>query len=190
VSMAVNFSARQFQQPDPGATIVRMLRDTSLDPELLELEIKESALMQDAGAASATLHDLRGLGVHISIDDFGTGYSSLGYLKRFPLEKLKIDQYFVRSVTADPSDRAITAAIIGLAHSLRLKPIAEGVETVDQLETLRALHCDKMQGFLFSRPLEVTAASRMLALQRPAHRPIITVPARLAGRLAGQPSFG
>ena len=190
ISMAVNFSARQFQHPDPAEVVRQILRETGLDPELLELELTESALMADPGVATATLNDLKRLGVHISLDDFGTGYSSLGYLKRFPLEKLKIDQFFVRSVTADPSDRAITAAIIGLAHSLRLKPIAEGVETVEQLETLRALDCSKMQGFLFSRPLEVAAASRMLALQRPAPRPMIAVPARLTGRLAGQPTFG
>jgi len=168
ISMAVNLSARQFQRQSPVAMITRALEESGLEPQFLELELTESAVMRDADIAAETLRHLTDAGVHISIDDFGTGYSSLCYLKRFPLGKLKIGDEFIRNLTVESNDRAITAAIIALARSLQLKPIAEGVETREQMEMLLALGCDRMQGYLFSRPLEAAAATRLLARQGPA----------------------
>ena len=110
--------------------------------------------MQDAETTIATLRLLKKMGVHIAIDDFGTGYSSLSYLKRFPIDSLKIDKSFVRDVTVDPDNKAIVSTIIGLAQSLKLTIVAEGVETPEQLEYLRGQHCDRMQGYLLSRPIE------------------------------------
>jgi diguanylate cyclase (GGDEF)-like protein/PAS domain S-box-containing protein len=148
-----NLSARLFQQPDLVAMVARVLDETGLDPEYLDLELTESSIMKDAEATIKTLNALKEAGVHISIDDFGTGYSSLNYLKRFPVHFLKIDQSFVRDATTEPNDAAIVMAIITLAHSLNLKVIAEGVETEEQLRFLRLLRCDEMQGYLLSRPL-------------------------------------
>jgi len=165
VSMAVNFSARQFQRQNPVKTVTRVLNETGLEPRFLELELTESVVMRDAEAASATLRQLKQIGIHLSLDDFGTGYSSLAHLKRFPLEKLKIDKLFVHSLNEDKSDRAITSAIIAMAHSLQLTPVAEGVETLAQLEALRILACDKMQGFLFSGAVTAAAAGRLLDSQ-------------------------
>jgi diguanylate cyclase (GGDEF)-like protein len=161
--VAVNLSARQFRREDLVATIERALAQNRLDPGLLELEITESAVMHDVEAAIATVRRLKALGVRIALDDFGTGYSSLSYLKRFPIERLKIDQSFVRDVTTDPDDAAICNAIIGLAHNLKLAVIAEGVETEAQMNHLRRRHCDEMQGYLFSRPLPRDEFERLLA---------------------------
>lgn len=162
IPVAVNISARQFQHHDPVAAVRRALEETRLDPEFLELELTESVLMNDATMAAESLLALKRLGTRISIDDFGTGYSSLAYLTRFPLEKLKIDRAFIQTITLDRQDRAVTSAIIALAHSLDLKPVAEGVETVEQLNTLRALNCDRIQGYFFSKPLTPSAATRLL----------------------------
>jgi EAL domain-containing protein (putative c-di-GMP-specific phosphodiesterase class I) len=165
VGIAVNFSARQFQRQSPVKMVTRVLAETGLPPELLELELTESAVMRDAEAASATLRQLKQLGIHLSLDDFGTGYSSLSHLKRFPLEKLKIDKLFVGSLTVDANDRAITSAIIAMARSLQLEPLAEGVETMAQLDALRNLGCDMMQGFLFSGAVTPAAAAKLLTRQ-------------------------
>ncbi|GAB3548463.1 hypothetical protein GCM10027343_28870 [Noviherbaspirillum agri] len=153
VRVAVNLSARQFYQQDLVATIKSVLDETGIAPHLLELELTESMMMNDVEHAVMLMHELKGLGVHLSIDDFGTGYSSLAYLKRFPIDLLKIDQSFVRDITVDPDDAAIVLSIISLAHSLRLKVIAEGVETQAQLAYLREHGCDYMQGYYFSKPL-------------------------------------
>ncbi|HJX85289.1 MAG TPA: EAL domain-containing protein, partial [Candidatus Angelobacter sp.] len=155
--VAVNLSPRQFQQPDLLAMVERALKESQLDPNSLELEITESSVMRSTESAIVTMKALKTMGVHLAIDDFGSGYSSLAYLKRFPIDCLKIDQSFVRDVTGDPNDAAIVMAVITLAHSLNLSVVAEGVETEEQLRFLRLLRCDEMQGYLFSRPLDAEA---------------------------------
>ena len=169
--VAVNLSARQFGECNLMQLVDTVLEDVGLDAQYLELEITESLLMENPEAAADTLHKLRARGVHLSIDDFGTGYSSLSYLKRFSLDKLKIDRSFVRDITIDPDDAAIATAIIAMAHRLKLKVIAEGVETEDQLSYLRSHHCDEMQGFLFSKPLPADECECLLRT-----RPVFDLP--------------
>lgn len=152
--ISVNLSAKQFAQRDLGEIISGILERTGLDPDALELEVTESLLMEDTEESNLKLRQLKAdRGVRVSIDDFGIGYSSLAYLKRFPLDVLKIDRSFVRDLTVDPDDAAIVSAIVALARNLRLKVIAEGVETAAQLEYLRRQSCDEAQGYYFSRPL-------------------------------------
>jgi len=151
--VSVNLSPRQFGQKDLVETLRRILADTGQPARLLELEITESTLMHDIDETRAKLEEIAAMGVRLAIDDFGTGYSSLSYLKRFPVHKLKIDQSFVRDLTVDPEDAAIVTAIIGLARSLGLDILAEGVETREQLDVLLGLGCEKFQGYLFARPL-------------------------------------
>jgi diguanylate cyclase (GGDEF)-like protein/PAS domain S-box-containing protein len=153
VRLAVNLSARQFQQQDLIRSVFFAVRDAGLVPGRLELEITESAAMQNVDRTIGMLHGLRDMGVRISMDDFGTGHSSLSYLKRFPIDAVKVDQSFVRDMTSDPSDAAIVRAIVAMAHSLGLNVVAEGVETPAQAEFLRRIGCDEMQGFLVGRPL-------------------------------------
>jgi len=141
---------------------VRAVRDNNIDPALLEFELTESLLMSHAQKSVAILQRLKKLGIGLSMDDFGTGFSSLAYLKRFPIDTLKIDRAFVRDVTVNSDDDAITLAIIAMAHNLKLKVIAEGVETVEQLRFLRAHECDEAQGFYFSRPLPAMQISKLL----------------------------
>jgi EAL domain-containing protein (putative c-di-GMP-specific phosphodiesterase class I) len=160
--ISINLSARQFQQQDLEKLIGKTLEATRIDPRLLELELTESVLMKEAETAASTLGNLKAFGVQISMDDFGTGYSSLAYLKRFPLDVLKIDRAFIRDVTSDADDATITVAMINLAHSLGLKVVAEGVETSAQLEFLKAHGCDEMQGYIFSRPLPLEGALQAL----------------------------
>lgn len=153
VMMTVNFSSHQFNQKKLGDTVKQILDEIGFSPEYLTLEITESVLMKNADETIRTLHDLSTMGIHLAIDDFGTGYSSLNYLKRFPIDTIKIDKSFVHDITADPDDAAIVKAIIAMAHALSLKVIAEGVETEEQLAFLRGSHCDAVQGYLFDRPL-------------------------------------
>ena len=160
--IAVNISGVQFRQPDLLETIANALASSGLHPECLEIEITESVIMQDPSAMIVLLEKLSAMGVHVSIDDFGTGYSSLSYLKRFPLDKLKIDRSFIRDISSDTEDAAITRAIIGLAHNLRLKVVAEGVETREQLEFLRSLGCDEYQGYFKSKPLPAAEFQRLV----------------------------
>jgi len=160
--VTVNLSARQFQQKDFEATVRHILRSASVDPSLVQFELTESLLMSDPEGAARTLRGLKDSGVKISVDDFGTGYSSLAYLKRFPIDALKIDYSFVRDITTDPEDAMITLAIIGLAHNLKLKVVAEGVETQEQLELLAANGCDEIQGYRFSEPTTPDECARML----------------------------
>jgi diguanylate cyclase (GGDEF)-like protein/PAS domain S-box-containing protein len=160
--VSINISGLQFKQPSFVRTVDKVLQDTGLNPQYLELEVTESILMETTEAAIQTLNELKSMGVRISIDDFGTGYSSLSYLKRFPIDTLKIDRSFVRDVTSDPDDKAIINAIIALARSLNLKVIAEGVETIQQLVCLHEQGSDGMQGYLFSPPLPKESLTQLL----------------------------
>jgi diguanylate cyclase (GGDEF)-like protein len=153
IPIAVNISARQFHDRDLSQTVIRILEETGLSPKYLELELTESSIMQSAEFAAKMLNRLKGMGINISIDDFGTGFSSLASLKRLPIDALKIDQSFVREATSDPDDAALVMAIITLGHNLRLKVVAEGVETEDQLRFLQLLRCDEIQGFFYSKPV-------------------------------------
>jgi diguanylate cyclase (GGDEF)-like protein len=151
--VAVNLSARQFHEQDIPAVARQALLDSGLEAHLLELEVTESMVMRNVNDAVATLFELKDTGMSLAMDDFGTGYSSLSYLKRFAIDKLKIDQSFVRDLATDPNDAAIANAIIALAHSLNLEVIAEGVETAEQLAFLQQNGCDAIQGYYFSKPL-------------------------------------
>ena len=162
LSVAVNLSPRQFRQQNIAALIQECLQETGLDPHYLELEITESMVMQDVDRVTTVLAELKRLGVTLAMDDFGTGYSSLGYLKRFPFDKLKIDQSFIRDITSEPNNAAIAKAVIAMARSLRMKVIAEGVETQGQLNYLTRHGCDEIQGYLFSRPVPADAFERLL----------------------------
>ncbi|BCB27240.1 hypothetical protein SKTS_21260 [Sulfurimicrobium lacus] len=153
IRVGVNLSSRQFNQNNLDEVVASALRDTGLPPSCLELELTERTIMHDAENTVTILNKLRALGVQISIDDFGTGYSSLSYLKRFPIDRIKIDQSFVREITSNPEDAAISQAIISLSHSLNIKTVAEGVETAEQQEFLRSRLCDEIQGFHFSHPV-------------------------------------
>ncbi|MCU1244227.1 MAG: sensor diguanylate cyclase/phosphodiesterase, partial [Acidobacteria bacterium] len=153
LSLAVNLSVTQLQQADLVPRVHDVLAETGLPPRLLELEITESSAMQSPEGSIRTLYELKKLGIRISLDDFGTGHSSLSYLKRFPIDTLKIDQSFVRDITSDPDTAAIVTAIIAMAHSLRLKVIAEGVEFTDQANFLKRYGCDQMQGYLIRAPV-------------------------------------
>jgi len=160
--MAVNISARQFQHPGFIDLVEEILAETGLPAEYLELEITESVAMHDAERTTATLHALRAVGIHLSIDDFGTGFSSLAYLRRFPLSKLKVDQSFVRNLNVSEHDTSIARTVILLGHSLKLTVIAEGVETKEQLDVLRHMGCEEMQGYYFSRPVPAADLSALL----------------------------
>ncbi|WP_176560165.1 putative bifunctional diguanylate cyclase/phosphodiesterase [Brevibacillus dissolubilis] len=162
IRIGVNLSAYQFQLEDIVERVSRILKQTAMNPKYLELEITESIAMYNVERVIKTLHELKLLGVQIAIDDFGTGYSSLSYLKLFPIDRLKIDRTFVNDITQNEDDAAIAASIIGMAHSLKLQVIAEGVETTDQLDFLANRNCDEMQGFFFSRPLGAEEAGRLL----------------------------
>jgi diguanylate cyclase (GGDEF)-like protein/PAS domain S-box-containing protein len=164
--VAVNLSARQFQQPDLVDLVKSALEETGLPARCLDLEITETNAMQNAEATIAVLRELKALGVRVSIDDFGIGYSSLSYLKRLPIDTLKIDQSFVRDITTDPDDAAIATAVIALAHTLKLRVVAEGVENEEQLAFLTARSCDRMQGYLFSHPLPARECTAFLAKSR------------------------
>lgn len=161
--MSVNLSARQFREPDLAETVRETLALTGLPPSWLELEITETALMENGERTCRMLQELKTMGVKLAVDDFGTGYSSLNYLKHFPIDRLKIDRSFVRDLTVNSEDAAIAEAIIALGHTLRLRVIAEGVETREQLEFLREHRCDEMQGFYFCRPETQEVFSNMLA---------------------------
>ncbi|MBC7964132.1 MAG: EAL domain-containing protein, partial [Steroidobacteraceae bacterium] len=166
LTVAVNLSVRQFRQQNIAGLIGQLLLETGLDPRYLELEITESMVMQDVERVTAILKELKDMGISLAMDDFGTGYSSLGYLKRFPFDKLKIDQSFVRDITSDPDNAAIATAVIAMAHSLHLKVIAEGVETEGQLNYLRSHGCDEMQGYYFSRPVPALEFEQLLRENR------------------------
>ena len=172
IPVAVNLAEASFRQPHMERTVLDVLQESGLSSSYLELELTERTVMEDAQTTIATLKRLKDAGVLLSIDDFGTGYSSLAYLKRFPIDKLKIDASFIRHVTTDSDDAAITRSIVGLGHSLRRQVVAEGVETQEQLVFLRAEGCDVLQGYRFSPPLPAGEFAELLAggampLQRP-----------------------
>lgn len=165
-SVSVNLSARQLQSDTLLDDVAKTIAASGLPPACLDLEITESMLMQNAEQAIITLSSLKAMGVTLSLDDFGTGYSSLAYLKRFPLDAVKVDRSFVRDIVADSDDASITRAVITMAHHLKLKVVAEGVETAEQLAMLISHQCDVIQGYFFSRPLAVDAMSELLASSR------------------------
>ncbi|MCW7754453.1 EAL domain-containing protein [Desulfobotulus sp. H1] len=171
LSLAVNLSAVQFQQPGLCDEISLLLTHTGLPPEQLELELTESVIMEDADSAIRTLSRFAHMGIRFAIDDFGTGYSSLSYLKRFPIQVLKVDKSFIQEIPHNQDDASIVLSILSLAHSLGLTVVAEGVETEDQLTFLRAHNCDMMQGFLFSQPLRAEEF-RSFAAQETGIRPM------------------
>jgi len=160
--ISVNVSASQFRSGSLVVTVRDALKDAGLPPSLLLLELTESVRLYHGEGIAASLAEFKRLGVRLAIDDFGTGYSSLNYLKRFPIDKLKIDQSFIRDISAGSDDAAIVQAIIAMAHSLRLRVVAEGVEHQSQLEFLRGLGNDEYQGYLFSKPLPARDIERQL----------------------------
>ncbi|MFT3746174.1 MAG: EAL domain-containing protein [Pyrinomonadaceae bacterium] len=162
LNVAVNVSPAQFQQKDLAVRLISIVRATGLDPRFLNLEVTEGLIMNNTSDVAEVLADLRATGITVSIDDFGTGQSSLSYLKRLPVDVLKIDKSFVDEVAADPDDAAMVMAIITLAHTLRLKVVAEGVETEEQLRLLRLVRADEWQGYLASKPLNASAFTSFL----------------------------
>jgi EAL domain-containing protein (putative c-di-GMP-specific phosphodiesterase class I) len=161
--VSVNVSALQFQQPGFVARVASVLKEAGLPARWLELELTESILIQDADEALARLRALDRIGVQLAIDDFGTGYSSLGYLKRFPIRKLKIDRSFIKGLPGDESDAGIALAVIQVARALRLRVIGEGVETEAQRDFLRDAGCDEFQGFLYAPALSAADFERRIA---------------------------
>ncbi|WP_208346207.1 putative bifunctional diguanylate cyclase/phosphodiesterase, partial [Aetokthonos hydrillicola] len=165
LTMAVNLSPKQFRQPNLVDTVARILQETGLEPHFLELEITESTAIADLDFTKAVLHELEEMGVHLSIDDFGTGHSSLSRLQLLPLHNLKIDRSFIRDLTTDVKVAHIVTAIVKLGQSLGLRLTAEGVENEAELDFLRSINCEDVQGFFFYRPLSATKATEVLENQ-------------------------
>jgi EAL domain-containing protein (putative c-di-GMP-specific phosphodiesterase class I) len=163
--MAVNISAMEFRAENFLEGVFTILKDTGLDPGFLELELTASVLMKHAGSTEAILKTLRARGVQLAVDDFGTGYSSLSYLRKFPIDALKIDQSFVRQITTAPDETSIVTAVISMGRSPKLRVIAEGVETQEELAFLQAHECDEAQGYYFSRPVLPRQFAEMLRTQ-------------------------
>jgi diguanylate cyclase (GGDEF)-like protein/PAS domain S-box-containing protein len=166
-TMAVNISAMEFRHENFLAGVFSILEETGLDPSSLELELTESVLMKHAESSRSILDALRAKGVQVAVDDFGTGYSSLSYLTRFSIDTLKIDQSFVREITINPDNTTIVTAVIGMGQSLKLRVVAEGVETEEELKFLQAHHCDEAQGYYFSRPVVSELFAKLLEPDRP-----------------------
>ena len=160
--IAVNVSANQLARSNFVERLRRLLQDTGIDPGLLELEVTEGVIIEGAGEAREALDHIASLGVGVAIDDFGTGYSGLAYLKRLPIDTVKIDQSFVRDLTVDPDDAAIVTAIVAMSQSLGVDVVAEGVETEEQLAELKRLGCHRAQGYLLAAPMDAEAVTRML----------------------------
>jgi EAL domain-containing protein (putative c-di-GMP-specific phosphodiesterase class I) len=168
VSIAINVSAVQFRQEDFCELTRRVLHETGLAPQYLELELTEGLLLANADVTFSVLQELKAMGLTLAIDDFGTGYSNFNYLRQFRVSKLKIDRSFIRDVAVNPDAAAITTAIISMAKSLNLKVIAEGVEDEAQMSFLRAHQCDEIQGYYFSKPLAVDKVADKLRGDHPA----------------------
>jgi EAL domain-containing protein (putative c-di-GMP-specific phosphodiesterase class I) len=178
ITISVNLSARQFMQADLVEEVARALWESRLEPSTLKLEITESVLMRDIDGTIDKLWALKDLGVQLAIDDFGTGYSSLSYLKRFPVDTLKIDRSFVSGLGQDSNDTAIVRSVVALAKSLNLAVTGEGIETSEQLGQLQALGCDRGQGYLFAKPLDVAEIDLLLTRSTPASRVAVSRPRR------------
>jgi EAL domain-containing protein (putative c-di-GMP-specific phosphodiesterase class I) len=170
IVVSVNVSPRQFRHESLVQTVAEVLLSTGLEPRYLELELTESMVMHDPPKLVAMLDELKELGVKIAVDDCGTGYSSLSYLKRFPVDRLKVDRSFVESMTTEADDATIVRAIIALGHNLGLKVVAEGVETAQQARALRAYQCDEAQGFLFARAVASRVLPRLITRSIPGQR--------------------
>jgi len=177
LGVAVNLSAQQFADPMLLSRLTQIIHASGLDPSSLELEITESVVMSHGASAVAALEKLKSAGVQIAMDDFGTGYSSLAYLKRFPIDTLKVDRSFIRDIPSDSGDMKITRAIIAMAHSLKLKVVAEGVETADQLRFLQAQRCDAVQGYFLFRPVPEEQVAAVLELNRLDREARLAIPA-------------
>jgi EAL domain-containing protein (putative c-di-GMP-specific phosphodiesterase class I) len=162
VHIAVNISAIEFRDANFLESVFSILKETGMDPNFLELELTESVLMKGAEATETTLKVLREHGVRLAIDDFGTGYSSLSYLRKFSIDSLKIDRSFIRQITTNPEETTIVSAMISMGQSLKLRIVAEGVETHEELAFLRAHHCDEAQGYHFSRPVRPEQFAKLL----------------------------
>jgi diguanylate cyclase (GGDEF)-like protein len=167
IRLAVNLSGRQFQQRNLSEMVERALNETSLEPRYLQLEITETVVMHDMDFTIATLNNLKAMGIQIAIDDFGCGHSSLNYLKRLPIDDVKIDRSFVHDLATDPSDAAIVGSVVAMTRELNLNVVAEGVETEEQLAFLKERQCDVVQGFLFSRPVPPDAVEKIIASGTP-----------------------
>jgi EAL domain-containing protein (putative c-di-GMP-specific phosphodiesterase class I) len=164
--MAVNLSAIQLRRPDIGKQILATIADAGLSTHHVELEITETALMQDVEASASALRELHSRGLHLSVDDFGTGYSSLSYLKRFSVDTLKIDRSFIQDLVINPDDRTVVSAIIAMAHLMGIRVVAEGVENEAQMAYLSTLNCDQVQGYMIARPMAASDATEWLRLAR------------------------
>ncbi len=193
IRVAVNISGVQFRRLDLVDTVWRALEDARIDPQYLELELTETAVMSDPEESADILQRLSRMGILVSVDDFGTGYSSMNYLRRFPIDKLKIDRSFITNILTSADDAAIVQGIISLAHSLRLKVVAEGVESADQVDFLQKHGCDQYQGYYFSKPLDAAAFTQTLRAHASADGdsvddPTVRTQSRLAiiGSLAGK----
>ena len=162
LKLAVNVSARQFRQPDFVTQTKNIVGQSGIDPSHLKLELTESIVVNNVADTIEKMHQLKTLGLTFSMDDFGTGYSSLAYLKRLPLDQLKIDQSFVRDISHDPNDAAIVQTIITMGNTMGMNVIAEGVETQQQLDFLRKHGCNTYQGYLFSRPVPLAEFEKLL----------------------------
>jgi EAL domain-containing protein (putative c-di-GMP-specific phosphodiesterase class I) len=165
MAIKVNLSARQFAHPNLVEVVAGILGDTGVDPASVFFEITESVLMEDVESTSAALRELKSLGVSLAVDDFGTGYSSLLYLKRFPVDELKVDRTFVAGLLANAEDAAIVAAVVNLAHTIGVKAVAEGVESNSQATRLIELGCDFGQGYHFGRPMPAESLPLYLGLE-------------------------
>jgi len=162
--VSVNVSASEFRDKGFVESVRTILSETGLEARYLDLEVTEGVLMKDAESTGAVLQELKAMGIHFAVDDFGTGYSSLSYLQQFPIDVLKIDQSFIRRITINPEDTPIVSAIIDMGKNLRLRVVAEGVETQEQLAFLQAHHCAEGQGYLFSRPVAAAECAHLLQM--------------------------
>jgi EAL domain-containing protein (putative c-di-GMP-specific phosphodiesterase class I) len=166
ITMSVNLSARQLQEPELVHDVAAVLRESGIEPETLVVEITESVMMADTDFSVTRLKELKMLGVSLAVDDFGTGYSSLNYIRRFPIDILKVDKSFIDGIAEGGEESALTEAILQLAHVLKLRAVAEGIESKDQFDRLIELHCEMGQGYLFARPLEKKAIEALVASGR------------------------